>query len=277
MESVKGKTIVITGGGGVLCGALAVGLAEHGARVVVLGRRREPLTKVVDRIREKGFESLAVQADVLDESSLRQALAEILKTFGPCDILINGAGGNHPSGTTSKPTFSESDLDVDGLKTFFDLDPKGIQDVFNLNFTGTFLPTQVFARDMIGREGCSILNISSVSAVKPLTKVPAYSGAKAALTNFTQWMAVHFAKVNIRVNAISPGFFLTDQNRTLLTTGSGDLTERGQSIIAHTPMGRFGDPQDLIGAVLFLSGSSAGFVTGIVLSVDGGFSAFGGV
>jgi len=192
-------------------------------------------------------------------------------------IRVYAAGGNHPGVTTTKNHFAENDINDEGIKTFFDLDPQGVKYVFDLNFLGTFLPTQVFAKDMIGRNGCSIINISSTTAGRPLTKIPAYSGAKAAISNFTQWMAVHFAKSNIRVNAIAPGFFLTEQNRNLLTTAEGQLTERGQSIIAHTPMGRFGEPDDLTGTLLWLCSESSRFVTGVVINVDGGFNAYTGV
>jgi Dehydrogenases with different specificities (related to short-chain alcohol dehydrogenases) len=193
--------------------------------------------------------------------------------------LVNGAGGNHPLGTTSNPFFALDDLKntAEGFKTFFDLDAKGIEFTFNLNFLGTLLPTQVFALDMVGRSGCSVLNISSMNAFTPLTKIPAYSGAKAAVSNFTQWLAVHFSKVGIRVNAIAPGFFLTDQNRSLLTNADGSLTQRGQQIIDQTPMNRYGQPEDLVGPTLWLCGSDAAFVTGVVVPIDGGFAAYSGV
>lgn len=216
---------------------------------------------------------------MLEKPSLQSARTKINEVLGPCDILINGAGGNHPLGTTSKPYLEVEDMKetTEGFKSFFDLDTEGIQFTFNLNFIGTLLPTQVFAQDMVSREGCSILNISSMNAFTPLTKIPAYSGAKAAVSNFTQWLAVHFSKVGIRVNALAPGFFLTEQNRTLLTETDGSLTERGQTIIDQTPMGKFGQPEDLIGTTLWLSGEGASFVTGVVIPVDGGFSAFSGV
>ncbi|WP_242204050.1 SDR family oxidoreductase [Aestuariivivens insulae] len=273
------KTIVITGAGGVLCSTLAEALAMEGHKVALLDLNKESAIAAAKNIKDKGGEAIGVEANVLDEASLRQAKQEVNNVFGKCDILLNGAGGNHPLGTTSDPFLQEDDLKikVEGFKTFFDLDPDGIQFVFNLNFIGTLLPTQIFAQDMVGRNNCSILNISSMNAFKPLTKIPAYSGAKAAVSNFTQWLAVHFSKVNIRVNALAPGFFLTEQNRTLLTNGDGSLTSRGNQIIERTPMGKFGKPEDLIGTTLWLCGEEASFVTGIVVPIDGGFSAYSGI
>lgn len=273
------KTIVLTGGGGILCGTLAKALAQEGHRIAIIDLKKEAADKVAADISSKGGKAFGVSADVLSRTSLEQAKEQVNELLGPCDILINGAGGNHPLGTTSKPYLEEADLGSasEDLKTFFDLDMEGIQFVFNLNFIGTLLPTQVFAADMIGRKGCSILNISSMNAFTPLTKIPAYSGAKAAVSNFTQWLAVHFSKVGIRVNALAPGFFLTDQNRSLLTMANGELTQRGTTIIEQTPMGRFGEPDDLIGATSWLCGGEASFVTGVVIPIDGGFSAFSGV
>lgn len=276
--NLKNKVAVLTGGGGVLCSSMAKTLAAEGVRVAVLDLKLEAAEQVAREIREAGGEAMGVQANVLDIDDLRKAHEQVRNTLGPCDILINGAGGNHPKGTTSKTHYFPDDPDArEALKTFFDLDPEGIQFVFNLNFIGTLLPTQVFARDMIGREGCSVLNVSSMNAFRPLTKIPAYSAAKAAISNFTQWLAVHFAKVNIRVNALAPGFFLTEQNRSLLTLADGSLTDRGQTIIGHTPMGRFGEPEDLSGTLLWLCGDGSKFVTGVVIPIDGGFSAFSGV
>ena len=272
------KVVVITGGGGVLCRTLAVALAERGAKIAVLDLNEANAQNVAGEIKASGGTAIGVACNVLDAESLRVAHQNVVASLGPCDILINGAGGNHPKGTTSKNVLLEEDLSGnEELKTFFDLDPEGIKFVFDLNFIGTLLPTQVFARDMVGREGACIINISSMNAFRPLTKIPAYSGAKAAVSNFTQWLAVHFAKVGIRVNALAPGFFLTDQNRTLLTTPDGSLTERGHTIIGHTPMGRFGTPDDLVGTLLWLCGDGSRFVTGVVVPVDGGFSAFSGV
>ena len=272
------RVAVITGGGGVLCSTMALALAKKGAKIAVLDLKEENAERVAAEIIKSGGEAIGIAANVLDVESLKSAHEKVLASLGACYILINGAGGNHPKGTTSKPHLSQEDLlDNQDLKSFFDLDPEGIKFVFDLNFIGTLLPTQVFAKDMVGREGCSIINISSMNAFRPLTKIPAYSGAKAAISNFTQWLAVHFSKVGIRVNALAPGFFLTDQNRTLLTTADGSLTERGNTIIEHTPMGRFGTPEDLIGTLLWLCGDGSKFVTGVVVPVDGGFSAFSGV
>jgi len=273
------KVVVLTGAGGVLCSILAKALSKQGYKIAVLDLRKEAADKVADEIKTSGGIAIGVAANVLEKKSLDLAKAEVNKQLGTCDILVNGAGGNHPLGTTSNSHLLEDDLKntTEGFKTFFDLDPDGIQFVFNLNFIGTLLPTQVFAKDMVGKKGCSILNISSMNAFTPLTKIPAYSGAKAAISNFTQWLAVHFSKVGIRVNAIAPGFFLTDQNRSLLTNSDGSLTERGRQIINQTPMGRYGEPQDLVSSTLYLCDDASAFVTGIVIPIDGGFSAYSGV
>ncbi|HEY5687259.1 MAG TPA: SDR family oxidoreductase [Yeosuana sp.] len=273
------KVVVLTGGGGVLCRTLAKALAKQGHKIAVLDLKLEAAQKVADEIIEEGGIAIGVMANVLEKASLESAKAEVNSKLGSCDILINGAGGNHPLGTTSNPYLLEDDLEntAEGFKTFFDLDPEGIKFVFNLNFIGTLLPTQIFAKDMVGKKGCSILNISSMNAFTPLTKIPAYSGAKAAVSNFTQWLAVHFSKVGIRVNALAPGFFLTDQNRTLLTNSDGSLTTRGQQIIDQTPMGRYGEPEDLISTTLYLCDDASSFVTGVVIPIDGGFSAYSGV
>lgn len=273
------KVIVLTGAGGVLCSTLAKALAKEGYRIAVLDLRKAAADVVAKEINVAGGTAIGVAANVLEKKSLEEAKDIVNAELGTCDVLINGAGGNHPLGTTSSPHFLKEDLAVKAsdFKTFFHLDPDGIKFVFNLNFLGTLLSCQVFAKDMVSKEGCSILNISSMNAFTPLTKIPAYSGAKAAVSNFTQWLAVHFAKVGIRVNALAPGFFLTDQNRSLLTNENGDLTARGNTIIEQTPMGKFGDPDHLIGATSWLCGDGASFVTGVVLPIDGGFSAFSGV
>ena len=273
------KTIALTGAGGVLCSRLAEALAENGHKIAVLDLRMEAADSVVARIKANGGTAIGVEANVLEKDNLIRAKKKVNNTFGKIDILINGAGGNHPMGTTSNPFFKLEDLEnkKKGFKSFFDLDPKGIEFTFNLNFLGTLLPTQVFAQDMVGRENCSILNISSMNAFTPLTKIPAYSGAKAAVSNFTHWLAVPFSKVGIRVNALAPGFFLTEQIRALLTNADGSLTQRGQQIIDQTPMGRYGTPDDLVGTTLWLCGEESKFVTGVVIPIDGGFSAYSGV
>jgi len=275
--NLNDKTVVVTGGGGVLCGTFAEALAGCGARIAVLDLKAEAADLAARRITEKGGTALGVAADVLSRESLSAARDIILKEFGPCDILINGAGGNHPKGTTTKEYLFPEDTEKD-ITTFFDLDPEGVKFVFNLNFIGTLLPSQVFSQDMIGRDGCSIINVSSMNAFTPLTKIPAYSGAKAAVSNFTQWLAVHMSRVGIRVNAIAPGFFATNQNKTLLFNEDGSYTERADKIIGQTPMQRFGTPDELVGTLLWLvSPEASGFVNGTVIPVDGGFSAYSGV
>ena len=229
-------------------------------------------------IREKGYEAKAYKANVLEKESLEACHEAILKDFGPCDILINGAGGNNARANTTNVYYELGDEDKEDLVSFFDLDQNGVQFVFNLNFIGTLLPTQVFAKDMVGRENCSVINISSMNAFTPLTKIPAYSGAKAAISNFTQWLAVHFSKAGIRVNAIAPGFFVTKQNKDLLFDENGNPTPRTEKILAATPMGRFGEAEELNGTLLYLLNEKmAGFVTGVVVPIDGGFSAYSGV
>ena len=278
-DNLKGRVAVVTGGGGVLCGGFAKDLARQGVKVAVLDLRLEAAQKVADEIIAEGFEAIGVACNVLEKESLEAARAEINEKIGTCDILINGAGGNHPSGNTTKEKFELSDLDsTEDIKTFFDLDPKGIEFVFNLNFLGTLLTTQVFAKDMVGKENATIINISSMNSYKPLTKIPAYSAAKAAISNFTQFMAVHFSEVGLRVNAIAPGFFSTNQNKALLYNEDGSYTPRSEKIIGHTPLGRFGVPEDLTGTLLFLSDETySKFVTGVIIPVDGGFSAYSGV
>lgn len=277
---LTGKVAVVTGGGGILCGEMSRALAAAGAKVAILDLKKEAADRVAEGIRAKGGEAMGVAANVLDQASLAEAEKTVRAAYGVCDILVNGAGGNNPKGTTSKEYLFPEDLTAadPSVKTFFDLDPKGVGFVFDLNFLGALLTTQAFCRGMAERKSGCVINVSSMNAFTPLTKIPAYSGAKAAVSNFTRWLAVHFSKVNIRVNAIAPGFFLTEQNRTLLTNSDGSLTARGQTILAHTPQGRFGTPEDLSGALLFLTDDTASsFINGVVLPVDGAFSSFSGV
>lgn len=274
---LSGKVAVVTGAGGVLCGMFSKALAAAGAKVAVLDLNGEAAEKVASEIRTGGGVAKAYTCNVLEKESMEACRQAVLADFGPCDILINGAGGNNPRATTDKEYFEPGDIDAE-TKSFFDLEQKGVEFVFNLNFIGTLVPTQTFAKDMVGREGCNILNISSMNAYTPLTKIPAYSGAKAAVSNFTQWLAVHFSKVGIRVNAIAPGFFSTKQNAALLWNEDGTPTARTGKILAASPMGRFGEPEELLGALLFLlNNEAASFITGVVIPVDGGFSAYSGV
>lgn len=274
---LTGKVAVVTGAGGVLCSAFAKVLARAGAKVALLDLNYEAADKFAQEIVAEGGTAKAYKCNVLDKDICFAVADEVEKDFGPCDILLNGAGGNNPRATTDKEYFELGDIEGD-TKSFFDLDKSGVEFVFNLNFIGTLLPTQAFARQMVGREGCNILNISSMNAYTPLTKIPAYSGAKAAISNFTQWLAVHFSKVGIRVNAIAPGFFSTAQNAALLWNPDGTPTARTGKILAATPMGRFGQPEELNGALLFLlNNEAAGYVTGVTIPIDGGFSAYSGV
>lgn len=310
------KNIVITGAGGVLCSEFARELAQDGGNIIMLDKNPSGIAVLEQELKQAGLSAAAIQADVLDKSSLMRAREIMLNKFGPCDILINGAGGNHPDGTTGGEAFlpePAAPFPPDGIqadntaqknretaalspdkqaaspdgrqavqtapngKTFFELEPEAVGFVFDLNFLGVFLSTQVFGADMTKGGGC-IINISSMNAYRPLTKIPAYSAAKAAVSNFTQWLAVHFAPCGIRVNAIAPGFFATAQNKSLLFEPNGELSARSKKIISHTPMGRFGTPKDLLGALRFLTDDNAsGFITGITLPVDGGFSAYSGV
>lgn len=267
--SLKDKVVAITGAGGVLCSSMACGLAKAGAKIAVLDLHEESAKKAANNIAKVGGKAIAVTCNVLEKGTLEKARDKVGSEYGQVDILINGAGGNKKEATTG-PQMS-----------FFDLPPEAIRFVFDLNFIGTILPSQVFGADMAKRGSGIILNISSMNAFRPLTKIAAYSAAKAAISNFTQWLAVHMCQnysKDIRVNAIAPGFFLTEQNRFLLTDEkTGDLTPRGQTIIGHTPMGRFGSAEELTGTVLWLVSDAAKFVTGIVVPVDGGFSAFSGV
>lgn len=277
---LNNKVVVVTGGGGVLASSWVDALAECGAKVAILDLKLELAEKKAAEVVANGKVAIGVEANVLNRESLKKAHVTVMEKFGPCDILINGAGGNNPKGNTTKEYLYAEDLANENkdVTTFFDLDEQGIRFVFDLNFLGTLLPTQEFSKDMIGKKGCSILNISSMNAFTPLTKIPAYSGAKAAVSNFTQWLAVHFSKVGIRVNAIAPGFLVTKQNEALLKNPDGSLTERSYKILNSTPMGRFGEPQELIGALLFLINEDASsFINGIVLPIDGGFSAYSGV
>ena len=257
---------------------MADALAECGAKVAILALGQEACDNKAKEINEKGGIAIGIEANVLDKESLRKAHEVILNEFGPVDILINGAGGNHPKGTTTKEYLDAEDIDNEELTTFFDLDPKGVEFVFNLNFLGTLLPSQEFSKDMINRKGTTIINISSMNAFTPLTKIPAYSGAKAAVSNFTQWLAVHMSKVGVRVNAIAPGFFVTAQNEKLLFNEDGTPTARTEKILNSTPMKRFGEADELIGTLLYLvSEEASGFVNGVVIPVDGAFSAYSGV
>ena len=275
---LTGKVAAVTGAGGVLCSCFAKALARAGAKVALLDLNFDNADRFAQEIRDEGGIAKAYACNVLDKEICYQVADEVLADLGPCDILLNGAGGNNPKATTDKEYFEPGDIESE-TKSFFDLDKSGVEFVFNLNFIGTLLPTQAFARQMVGREGCNILNISSMNAYCPLTKIPAYSGAKAAVTNFTQWLAVHFSKAGIRVNAIAPGFFATKQNAALLFNTDGTPTERTGKILAATPMGRFGDSEtELSGAVLFLlNNDAAGFITGVTIPIDGGFSAYSGV
>ncbi len=273
-----GKVVVITGAGGVLCSAFAEALAQKGHKIALLDLNEDAAKAAADRIVADGGIAKGYKANVLDKDNLEAVHAEIIKDFGKCEILINGAGGNSPKCTTAHETFQPGDEEATDISTFFNLDKAGFNFVFDLNMMGTLLPTQVFARDMLGVEGCCILNVSSMNAFRPLTKIPAYSSAKAAVSNFTQWLAVHFAEQGIRVNAMAPGFFVTNQNRALLFDAEGNPTPRTEKILRATPMGRFGDPKELLGTLLWLTDSEAsGFVTGVVVPVDGGFSAYSGV
>jgi NAD(P)-dependent dehydrogenase (short-subunit alcohol dehydrogenase family) len=266
--NVEGKCIAITGGAGVLCGEIARALAGCGAKIAVLDYNLEGAKSLCKQIADSGGSAVPVMCNVLEKDSVTQAFAETVEKLGEVDCLINGAGGNNPDATCTPP------------KTFFDLPPDAIRWVFDLNCLGTILPSQVFGKHFADREEGVILNVSSMNAFRPLTRIAAYSAAKAAVSNFTQWLATYMAQMhspNIRVNAIAPGFFLTEQNRFLLTEKNGELTQRGKQIIDHTPMDRFGEPSDLVGATIWLISDAAKFVTGIVVPIDGGFSAYSGV
>lgn len=279
-ENLKGRVAVVTGGGGVLCADFAKSLAKQGVKVAILDLNEAAAQKVADEINADGGVAIAVGCNVLEKESMEKARNVIAEKLGTCDILLNGAGGNNPKGTTTKETLEKIDLieKDENIKTFFDLDANGISFVFNLNFLGTLIPTQVFARDMAEKENTCIINITSMNAYRPLTKIPAYSAAKAAVKNFTEFMAVHFADVGIRVNAIAPGFFSTNQNKALLWNEDGTPTDRTKKILNATPMKRFGESEELTGALMFLCDEAySGFITGTSICVDGGFSAYSGV
>ncbi len=274
---LTGKVAVVTGAGGVLCSSFAKTLARAGAKVALLDINEDAAKAYADEIVEEGGIAKAFKCNCLDKESCFAVADAVEKELGKCDLLLNGAGGNNPRATTDKEYYFSGDIDED-CKNFFNLDAEGVKFVFDLNFLGTLIPTQAFAKQMLGREGCNIINISSMNAFTPLTKIPAYSGAKAAISNFTKWLAVHFSKEGIRVNAIAPGFFSTKQNAALLWNPDGSPTPRTDKILAATPMGRFGESEELDGALLFLiNNDAAGFITGVVLPVDGGFSSYSGV
>ncbi len=277
-EITKKEVVAVTGAGGVLCSAFAAAMAKKGYQTALLDINLDAAEQVAQQIRENGGIAHAYRCDVLDRDSIAAVHRQILDDMGPCTILINGAGGNNPRCTTAHELYEPGDETRKDILTFFNLDKAGFDFVFGLNLMGTLLPTQEFVVDMLHRTGCCILNISSMNAFTPLTKIPAYSAAKAAVSNFTQWLAVHFAKENIRVNAIAPGFFVTKQNRDLLFDAEGNPTPRTHKILNATPMGRFGEAEELIGTLYYLTDSSASsFVTGVVIPVDGGFSAYSGV
>ena len=270
-----GKVVVVTGAGGVLCGDMARAYAQAGAKVAALDLNEAAVLKLAEEVTAEGFIMKGYKANVLELEALEAVHQQILADLGPCDILINGAGGNNPRATTDNEYQHEA---KEGQKTFFDLDQSGIDFLFKLNFQGTLLPTQVFAKDMVERKSGNILNISSMNAFTPLTKIPAYSGAKAAISNFTQWLATHFAGTGIRCNAIAPGFIVSNQNRALLFNEDGTPTARSGKILNGTPMGRFVDSSELLGGMLFLTDDKfASAVTGVILPIDAGFAAYSGV
>ena len=270
-----GKVVVVTGAGGVLCGDMARAYAQAGARVAALDLNEDSVRKLADEMKAQGYICEGYKANVLDPEELEKVHQQVLRDLGPCDILVNGAGGNNPRATTDNEYQHEA---REGQKTFFDLDASGVDFVFKLNFQGTLLPTQTFARDMVERKKGNILNISSMNAYIPLTKIPAYSGAKAAISNFTQWLATHFAGSGIRANAIAPGFLVSNQNRALLFNPDGTPTARSAKILSGTPMGRFVDSEELLGGVFFLTDDrAASAITGVVLPIDCGFAAYSGV
>ena len=270
-----GKVVVVTGAGGVLCGDMARAYAIAGAKVAALDLNEEAVKKLAAELKADGYICEGYKANVLDREILEEVHKQVLADLGPCDILINGAGGNNPRATTDNEYHHEA---KEGQKTFFDLDAAGVDFVFKLNFQGTLLPTQVFAQDMVERKSGNILNISSMNAYTPLTKIPAYSGAKAGISNFTQWLATHFAGSGIRCNAIAPGFLVSNQNRALLFNADGTPTARSHKILSGTPMGRFAESEELLGGMFFLTDDkAASAVTGVILPIDCGFTAYSGV
>lgn len=269
------KVVVITGAGGVLCGNMARAYAKAGAKVAALDLNEDAVKKLAEEMNAQRYNCKGYKANVLEPETLEAVHQQVLQDLGPCDILINGAGGNNPRATTDNEYQHEA---KEGQKTFFDLDASGVDFVFKLNFQGTLIPTQVFAKDMVARKQGCILNISSMNAYTPLTKIPAYSGAKAAVSNFTQWLATHFAGTGIRANAIAPGFLVSNQNRALLFNADGTPTPRTAKILAGTPMNRFVDADELLGGVFFLTDDkAASAITGVVLPIDAGFAAYSGV
>ena len=275
---LSGKTAVVTGGAGVLCSEFCRALAECGAKVAILGRTLSKTESLAEEIKTAGGEAMGVCADVTDRAAVKEAHQKVLEAYGKCDILVNGAGGNKPDATSDDEFFSMDTLNDPDKKSFFDLGAEAFGDVFSLNIMGTFIPTQEFARDMVETGHGCIINMSSMNAFTPLTKIPAYSAAKSGVSNFTEWLAVHFAKAGIRCNAIAPGFFSTEQNAKLLWNEDGSPTARTGKILDATPMGRFGKPEELTGALLFLCDDNcSGFMTGVVIPVDGGFNAYSGV
>ncbi len=272
---LEGKTVAITGAGGALCGTMAQALSQVGVRVAILDINLEKAREREEAITAAGGEARAFACDVLDEKQLQERYEEIKSLWGAPDLMINGAGGNDPRGTTTQEFLETEEIDQEGLKSFFDLEFEGFQSVLNLNFLGTFLPTKVFARGMVEKKHGSIVNISSMSALTPLTKVSAYSAAKAAVANFTRWLAVHFSHAGVRVNALAPGFFMTEQLRFLhVDQRTGEYTPRAKKTLAHTPMGRYGDPEELVGTVIYLLSEASRFVSGAVIPIDGGFSSY---
>ena len=274
-HNFEGKVVVITGAGGVLCGEMARAYAMAGAKVAALDLNEEAVMKLAEELKAEGYTCIGYKANVLDREILEEVHQKVLADLGPCDILINGAGGNNPRATCDNEYQHEA---KEGQKTFFDLDAAGVDFVFKLNFQGTLLPTQVFAKDMVERKCGNILNISSMNAYTPLTKIPAYSGAKAGISNFTQWLATHFAGTGIRCNALAPGFIVSNQNRALLFNADGTPTARAGKILNGTPMGRFAQSQELLGGMFFLTDdNAASAVTGVILPIDCGFAAYSGV